>query len=92
MPTTRAPLIFAIWAATEPTAPAAAETTTVSPGCGLPMSVSPTQAVRPVMPSAPSAKLGDVSPRSGTGSNGAASEATTHSCQPVRPWTSWPSA
>ena len=32
MPTTRAPAILAIWPATEPVAPAAAETTTVSPG------------------------------------------------------------
>ena len=35
MPTTRQPLIFAIWPTTLPTAPAAPETTTVSPGFGL---------------------------------------------------------
>jgi hypothetical protein len=29
---------MACWPATEPTAPAATETTTVSPGCSLPMS------------------------------------------------------
>ena len=36
MPTTRQPLIFAIWPTIEPTEPAAAETTTVSPAFGLP--------------------------------------------------------
>ena len=41
MPTARAPLIFAIWPTTEPTAPDAADTTTVSPALGLPISSSP---------------------------------------------------
>ena len=41
MPTTRAPAILAICPATEPVAPAAAETTTVSPSFGRPMSVMP---------------------------------------------------
>jgi hypothetical protein len=41
MPMTRAPAILAIWPATEPVAPAAAETTTVSPGWGRPMSFIP---------------------------------------------------
>lgn len=41
MPTTRAPAILAICPATDPVAPAAADTTTVSPGCGRPMSVIP---------------------------------------------------
>ncbi len=45
MPTTRQPLIFAIWPTTVPTAPAAPETTTVSPGCGLPISSRPKYAV-----------------------------------------------
>ena len=36
MPTARAPLSLAIWPTSEPTAPEAADTTTVSPGCGLP--------------------------------------------------------
>ena len=40
---------------TEPTAPEAAETTTVSPGLGWPMSSSPAYAVMPGMPSTPSA-------------------------------------
>ena len=50
MPTTRAPAIFAIWPATDPVAPAAAETTTVSPGWGLPMPTIPKYAVAPVGP------------------------------------------
>ncbi len=57
MPTTRAPAIFAICAATEPTAPAAADTTTVSPSWGRPMSCMPTYAVRPVMPRTPRNEL-----------------------------------
>jgi hypothetical protein len=36
MPTAWAPLIRAIWPTTEPTAPEAAATTTVSPAAGLP--------------------------------------------------------
>src|SRR2546426_3247504 len=40
MPTARQPRIFASWPTTEPTAPAAAETTTVSPGFGWPRSRS----------------------------------------------------
>ena len=35
MPTTRQPLILAIWPTIEPTEPAAADTTTVSPRFGL---------------------------------------------------------
>ena len=65
MPTTRAPSIFAICAATEPTAPAAADTTTVSPACGLPMSWMPMYAVRPVMPSTPRNALGETPGTSG---------------------------
>ena len=41
MPMTRQPAIFAIWAAAEPVAPAAPETTTVSPGFGRPTSRRP---------------------------------------------------
>ena len=47
MPTTRHPLIRAIWPATEPVAPAAPDTTTVSPAFGLPTSSSPKYAVMP---------------------------------------------
>ncbi|MFY0526146.1 hypothetical protein ACN28I_24365 [Archangium gephyra] len=44
---------LAICPTTVPTAPAAPETTTVLPGCGLPMSSSPKYAVMPGMPSVP---------------------------------------
>ena len=53
MPTTRQPLIFAIWQTAAPTAPAAPDTTTVSPAWGLPMSSNPKYAVIPGMPSTP---------------------------------------
>ena len=45
MPMARQPLILAIWPASEPTAPAAAETTTVCPSCGCPISSRPKYAV-----------------------------------------------
>ena len=41
MPTTRQPLILASWPTVCPTAPAAPETTSVSPGLGKPTSSSP---------------------------------------------------
>jgi hypothetical protein len=41
MPTVRQLLILAIWPTAAPTAPAAVDTTTVSPGFGAPMSRSP---------------------------------------------------
>ena len=41
MPTTRQPLILAIWPTVWPTAPAAPETTTVSPAFGWPTSIRP---------------------------------------------------
>jgi len=53
MPTARQPLSFAIWPTALPTAPEAADTTTVSPGFGWQMSSSPTQAVTPGMPTTP---------------------------------------
>jgi hypothetical protein len=37
----RAPAIFAIWPATDPVAPTAAETTTVSPSFGFPIPTIP---------------------------------------------------
>jgi hypothetical protein len=46
-------LIFAICPAMEPTAPAAPETTTVSPSFGLPMSSSAAYAVSPTIPRTP---------------------------------------
>src|SRR5262245_51146250 len=52
IPIVRQPLIFAICPTTDPVAPAAPETTTVSPSLGRPTSRSPKYAVRPVAPSA----------------------------------------
>src|SRR5713101_3527455 len=52
-PTARHPLILASWPTIDPTAPDAAETTTVSPGFGWPMSSRPTYAVKPGMPRTP---------------------------------------
>jgi NADPH-dependent curcumin reductase len=49
MPTTRQPLIFASWPTVWPTAPAAPDTTTVSPGFGSPTSSRPKYAVMPGM-------------------------------------------
>ena len=51
MPITVQPLIFATWPTTEPTAPAAPDTTTTSPGFASPTSSSPKYAVIPGMPS-----------------------------------------
>ena len=54
MPTTcGAPISRAICPATEPTAPAAPETNTMSPSCSSATRGSPTYAVRPGMPSTP---------------------------------------
>jgi hypothetical protein len=53
MPTARAPLTFAICPTIDPTAPAAPETSTVSPSFRAPTSSSPKYAVMPGMPSAP---------------------------------------
>ena len=50
MPITRQPFSFAICAATMPVAPAAPETTTVSPAIGRPISRRPKYAVTPVSP------------------------------------------
>ena len=72
-----------------PTAPEAAETTSVSPAFGSPMSFSPTQAVRPGMPSTPSAVEGGAS----FGSSGisALPGRTEKVCQPKPPSTQSPS-
>src|SRR3954471_22003644 len=59
MPTARAPQIFANWPTTLPTAPEAADTTTVSPAFGWQMSSRPSQAVTPGMPSTPRYVEGD---------------------------------
>src|ERR1700675_332482 len=52
MPTARQPWIFAIWPTMDPVAPAAPETTTVSPALGRPTSSRPKYAVIPVTPNA----------------------------------------
>ncbi len=52
MPTTRQPLILAICPTMLPTAPAAPDTTTVSPSRSSPVSSRPKYAVIPGMPSA----------------------------------------
>ena len=59
MPIVRQPWILAIWPTSEPTAPAAAVTTTVSPGLGLPISIRPTSAVGPATISTPKASASD---------------------------------
>src|ERR1700759_2896397 len=61
VPMTRQPLILAIWPATEPVAPAAPDTTTVSPALILPISIIPKYDLRPLTPNRPSARLGGVS-------------------------------
>src|SRR6266576_2040874 len=83
MPTARQPAIFASWPAICPTAPAAQETTTVSPARGLPTSNSPKYAVSPVMPTACNASVcGSSSP--GTGRSVPA-RAVAYSCHPSCP-------
>src|SRR6266850_2262833 len=52
-PITVCPLSLAIWHATDPTAPEAAETNTTSPGLGIAILSKPTQAVSPGMPATP---------------------------------------
>src|SRR5258707_12286943 len=52
-PITVCPLSLAIWHATDPTAPEAAETNTTSPGLGTAILSKPTQAVSPGMPATP---------------------------------------
>ena len=53
MPTTRIPWIFPICPTSDPTAPAAADTTSVSPSFGWPIWRRPNHAVRPMWPSRP---------------------------------------
>ena len=53
MPTARQPHSFASWPTTLPTAPEAADTITVSPGFGWPISFRPKYAVMPGMPMMP---------------------------------------
>ena len=58
IPTVRQPVSFAIWPTICPTAPAAPETTTVSPGFGSQTSSRPKYAVNPVAPITCSASVG----------------------------------
>src|SRR5215468_4326839 len=53
VPITRQPQILPSWTTREPVAPAAPETTSVSPDLGLPISLRPYQPVKPGMPSTP---------------------------------------
>ena len=85
MPITRQPLILAICPTTEPVAPAAPETTTVSAAFGSPISSNPKKAVIPVVPSAEIASSGGVP----TGTFWKFGPAA-HSCQPVKPLTRSP--
>src|SRR5437667_678101 len=53
MPTALAPASCASCPTSDPTGPLAAATTTVSPGCGLPITRRPPYAVNPGIPSTP---------------------------------------
>src|SRR5881409_1447391 len=88
MPTARQPRIFASAPTTEPTAPAAAETTTVSPGFGWPMSRSPTYAVIPGIPRTPSAVESGAA--FGSSFRTPAPRESAYACQPVGPTTKLP--
>jgi hypothetical protein len=90
MPTARQPLIRAIWPTAEPTAPAAEDTSTVSPGCGRPTSSSAKYAVIPGMPRMPSAV--EIGASAGSTGRSAAASATAYSCQPSMPSTMSPAA
>src|SRR5258705_13492492 len=52
-PMTVCPLSLAIWHTTDPTAPAATETNTTTPGLSVAILSKPTQAVSPGMPATP---------------------------------------
>src|SRR5258708_33039205 len=52
-PMTVCPLSLAIWHTTDPTAPAATETNTTSPGLSVAILSKPTQAVSPGLPATP---------------------------------------
>ena len=80
MPTARAPLSFAICPTADPTGPVAAATTTVSPGCGRPIWSNPAYAVKPGMPSTPSAV--ETGPASGSSRRTAVPGTTACVCQP----------
>src|SRR5256885_6900635 len=84
MPITRAPCIFAICPATDPTLPAAADTQNVSPGAGFATSSTPTYAVMPMWPSTPRTSISSAPDGTMvTGGDGFACT-TQYCCQPVR--------
>ena len=87
MPIVRQPAILASWPTIDPVAPAAPETTTVSPGSGLPTSNNPYQAVSPVRPRIESMAVGG-----SAGSTGVKPlpSVTRYSLQPVIPDTNVP--
>src|SRR5256714_5973465 len=87
-PTARQPWIFASCPTTLPTAPAAADTTTVSPAFGLPICVSPYQAVTPGIPRTPRYAEGGAS--EGSIFRTAFASATWNCCQPPIPVTRSP--
>ena len=89
-PTARHPLSFAIWPTMPPTAPDAADTTTVSPALGCPTSSSPKYAVRPGIPSTPSAV--EIGAAVGSIFRMPLPSDTAYSCQPSRPSTTSPTA
>src|SRR5688572_28955803 len=90
MPTARHPRIFASCPTAEPTAPAAAETTTVSPAFGAPRSYSPTYAVTPGIPAAP--RYAEAGTRETSTLRRPAPSDVAHSCQPREPTTASPAA
>ena len=81
-------MIRATCPATEPTAPAAADTTTVSPRAGFPTSTMPTHAVSPGEPSTPSAV--ETGARDTSTASTASADTTGCVCQPVSPQTMSP--
>src|ERR1700756_2354943 len=88
IPTTWHPLIFASWPTIAPTAPAAADTTTVSPAFGCPTLRSPKYAVRPGIPRTPNAV--EIGASEGSTFCAPAPSDNAYSCQPVRPSTMSP--
>src|SRR5688500_9465095 len=88
MPTARQPFSLASCTTTEPTAPDAALTTTVSPGFGSPILARPAYAVRPGMPSTPSAV--DSGATDGSSRCTALRLTRACSCQPHCPTTNCP--
>ena len=83
-------MILAICPATLPTAPAAPDTTTVSPSFSLPVSSRPKYAVSPVIPSAPRYVDGPASEVSILITPWPSD--TAYSCTPNAPYTSSPTA